>query len=174
MKAQPQAIAERLRDALCRPLGMKHGHVAHLWGRAEQMKAGTMPTVGTIGQVAQMLRVSAAWLAFGVPSSEIAYFGLDVRGWGPMPSDVRRAIAAERAERMRMSRRLQGMSPQHLADAAEVSLATIVSYEQGYGGGRLDTLCSVAEALGVCPAWLIFGEGDARIGVLASARYLAA
>lgn len=174
MKAQPQAIAERLRDALCRPLGMTHGVVADLWGRAELMKAGTMPTVGTIGRCAQLLRISAAWLAFGVPSSDVAYFGRDSLGWGPDPCDVRRVIARERAGRLRMIRRLQGMSVQHLAAAADISLTTIVQYERGYGGGRLDTLCSVADALGVCPAWLIFGEGEPRIGMLASARYLAA
>lgn len=62
------------------------------------------------------------------------------------------------ARRLRLTREKAGLGQDDLAQRAGCTRAQIWNLESGKGGGaRLDTIESVAEALGVSAGWLAFG-----------------
>ena len=76
--------------------------------------------------------------------------------------------------RLREARREVGLSQEDLAEAANLSRDAVVRLERGERTARIDTAMSLAEALGVSPAYLIgdtnTDERLARLGgVLQSA-----
>ena len=65
-------------------------------------------------------------------------------------------------EKVRSLRDEKGMSKELLAGLAGISVSRIEQLEKGYPGGmRVNTLCSIAKALGVPPSTLIDGDESA-------------
>ncbi len=67
------------------------------------------------------------------------------------------------AERLREARRWRGMTQQELADASRVPIPPLSRMENGRQTPRPATVERLAAALGVEPAWLLFGTGPLRV-----------
>jgi transcriptional regulator with XRE-family HTH domain len=63
------------------------------------------------------------------------------------------------AERLRSARKSRGLSQETLARQIAMSVKTIVRIERGDYTTSIGTLRTLADALGVSPAWLLTGEG---------------
>lgn len=108
-----------------------------------------LPRLPIAERLADVLRVSAGWLAFGTDLS-----------WAPREgSELRCATVSQRAKAARC---LLGLSQREVDRRAEVAEGTIRSVETGTMP-TLDTLEQLAKALGVSPAWLAFGEGPREL-----------
>lgn len=71
-------------------------------------------------------------------------------------------LATDIAQRLRDARDHAGLSRAELSTAAGISTPAIFRLERGDGDGvRLTSIVALAEALGVSPSWLAFGEGCA-------------
>ena len=68
------------------------------------------------------------------------------------------------AERLRRARLGAGLTQMQVAVRAGTGLPTISRLETGATGPRPETVRKLADALGVSPAWLLFGEGEADQG----------
>ncbi len=69
-------------------------------------------------------------------------------------------------QRLEAARRRRVMTQAEVAQAAGVSLITVTRLENDSGGGspRPTTIRRVAEAVGVDPAWLMFGDEIEEVG----------
>lgn len=128
-------------EALSVAAGVSNSAVSHL-------EAGSrLPRLPTLERIANALRVSPGWLAFGAD----AQFD---------PVDGLRCTLL--AERLAATRTARGWSLRELDRRAEVAVGASRSIEVG-GMPTLDTLEMVAKALQVLPAWLAFGIEPARV-----------
>lgn len=82
------------------------------------------------------------------------------------PRSVRRQtieIGEAMARRLRAARDEAGLTVRELAERADISHQTVVTYEAGGGGvAKLDTIKAIADVLGVRPGWLAYGDGPRR------------
>lgn len=62
--------------------------------------------------------------------------------------------------RLRATRRAKGVSQDALAEKTGVAVTTIIRIEQGKAKPKLETVWKFAEALGVDPKHLAYGDGD--------------
>lgn len=107
-----------------------------------------IPRVDTVEKLARALRVSPAWLAFGVvpigeASSAPGYIGL-----GP---------------RLREVRKQQDFSLRAMERCAGLSSSLVRKTELGLSVPTLGTVEKLAKALGVSPAWLAYGLGPMEV-----------
>jgi transcriptional regulator with XRE-family HTH domain len=113
-------------------------------GGAAKLEAGTwVPRLPTVERLALALRLSPAWLAFGM---EAAWDLTDYVGCSGL------------AVRVRDARTLRGFSIREVERRAKTAEGSIRAVEAGTMPS-LDTLEQIAKALGVSPAWLAFGQG---------------
>ena len=70
-------------------------------------------------------------------------------------------MAARFGERLRQARLQRGLTQEELARRASVSIVTVAKLERSeHRRPTVDTAVKLAKALGVDPAWLLFGEGE--------------
>jgi transcriptional regulator with XRE-family HTH domain len=62
--------------------------------------------------------------------------------------------------RLRETRRANGVSQESLAEKTGVAVTTIIRIEQGRAKPKFETIWKFAEALGVDPKQLAYGDGD--------------
>lgn len=120
-----------------------------------------LPRLPTLEKLAGALKVSPAWLAYGI---------------GDESATAEIGLCEGLAARAKAAREALGLSMREVARRAELTEGAVRSTE----GGRLpvlDTAEKLAKALGVNPAWLAFGIGPrelqrrgARSGSAADAR----
>lgn len=118
--------------------GLSDGVVRHI------EDAGGVPSVQTVGRLAAVLGISAAWLAYGPPSPRLH-----------QPSELTDTPATF-AERLTAARTLCGLSRKALAKAAELSLTAVTGLESGQVP-NIATVERLAKALKIAPGWLAFG-----------------
>lgn len=150
-KANPlhKKFPERLRKArkaaglsaaaLCQAAEMSRSSVSQLEARQG------VPRLRTVERLARALKVSVAWLAFGLGEAALPAEGEGLRCEG----------LAQRAKSSRINR---GLSVREADRRAETSPGAVRAIEAG-GQPSLDTLEALAKALEVSPAWLAFGMG---------------
>lgn len=140
------------------------GVAATTWLRIESRQR--VPTIDTIERFARALGVASGWLAFG-PQGEEPFRSRRPRV--PVPPDEphprpgsRQSIARHKglAGRLRWRRAALGLSLRALAERAGISAQAIVHVEAARVVPKVDTLESLARALGVSPGWLAFGQGE--------------
>ncbi len=102
-----------------------------------------IPTVGTVARLAFALGVAAGWLAYGL--------GVQHNEGKPSSTDG----LGSRLSAIRIAR---GETKAALARAVGLNPSTVADIENGAQTG-VDVLESLANKLGVSPAWLAFGEG---------------
>jgi len=102
-----------------------------------------IPTVGTIARLAAALRVSPAWLAYGIDeaAAESAVGTCETMG-----------------VRLQTSREEKGLTKAALARLGGLSPSAFAKIENG-GQSGIDVIESLAKALGVSAGWLAFGVG---------------
>ena len=140
-------------SALALAAGVNNSSVAHL-------EAGVgVPRLSTVERIANALKLSPAYLAFGTEGP-----------WEPMEGVALRCNGL--AARAREARTARGLSLREADRRAGRADGTLREFEAGTMPG-LDTLEAVAKALSVTPAWLAFGigpmEAPARRSRLAAA-----
>ena len=117
-------------------------------GGTAKLEAGSwVPRLSTVERLAVALRVSPAWLAFGIEAD-----------W-PTPSYVG---CSELAVRVGEARALRGFSIRELERRASSAEGSIRAVESGTMPS-LETLERIAKALDVSPAWLAFGQGPQEL-----------
>lgn len=116
-------------------------------GEALLESAHGVPRLLTVERLADLLRVSPAYLAFG----------LDVP-WEA--ADAPRSAGV--AERARAARELRGFSQREVDRRTEDAAGTIRAVESGTMP-TLKTIEKIARALAVSPAWLAFGIGPREL-----------
>jgi len=102
-----------------------------------------LPTIATVVRLAVALEVSAAWLAYGIGEAKCDEQSQSSDGMGAR-------LSARRTERK--------LSRAALARLCELSPRAIAKIESG-GQSGIDSMESLATALGVSPGWLAFGVG---------------
>ena len=65
-------------------------------------------------------------------------------------------------ERLRRARKARQVTQLELAARTGVAHSTVVRIERGQARPRIETVEKFAEALGVDPRWLAFGDGPER------------
>ncbi len=102
-----------------------------------------IPTIGTIARLAVALKVSPAWLAYGMgePAAESAERTCETLG-----------------VRLQASREEKGMTKAALARLGGLSPCAFAKIENG-GQSGIDVIGSLAKALVVSAGWLAFGTG---------------
>jgi len=128
--------------------GLTHRALARLAGVSAPMigylvMGQRIPTVGTIARLAAALRVSPAWLAYGIgePTEESAVGTCETMG-----------------VRLQTSREAKGLTKAALARLGGLSPSAFAKIENG-GQSGIDVIESLAKALGVSAGWLAFGMG---------------
>lgn len=106
---------------------------------------GRIPSVETLERIANALKRSPCWLAFG-----------EERPW----NEAAELRCAGLAARLRTAREARGLSRHALGKAAETTGTTVQTIEDGLSMPGLDTVEQLAKALQVTPCWLAFGFGD--------------
>lgn len=123
--------------------GLSDGVVRHI------EDVGGIPSVQTVERLAAVLDISAAWLAFGPPSSRL-----------PPPTELCEPTDSF-AARLTAARALRGLSRKALAKAAELSLTAVTGLESGQVP-NVATVERLAKALKIAPGWLAFGPAAAE------------
>jgi transcriptional regulator with XRE-family HTH domain len=128
------------RFALCRAAGVSAYVVATIeaWGQ--------IPLIDTVEKLARALKVSPGFLAFGAELPFVPDGGPRYRGLG---------------ERLRSARLERGLSHADLAARSGVTYETLLYLEDGRYLPSFPVTEALAGALGVPPAWLVYGEGPA-------------
>ena len=101
-----------------------------------------IPSVGTIAKLAAALGVSAPWLAYGIGNST------------PDTS----ASCDAMGQRLQAVRTDRGLTKAALARMVELKAPSLSQIENG-GQAGVDTIETLAKALGVSPGWLAYGVG---------------
>ena len=65
-------------------------------------------------------------------------------------------------ERLRLAREERSVTQMELAGRTGVAHSTVVRIERGQARPRIETVGKLAEALGVDPKWLAFGDEPER------------
>jgi transcriptional regulator with XRE-family HTH domain len=125
------------RTGLARLASVSHPIVLSLESRK------SLTIVSTIARLAAALGVASSWLAYGI---------------GEQTGEGTAASCDGMDERLRTIREVRGHTRTTLARLAEVTPGTIIHIEGG-GQAKVNTVESLAQALGVSPAWLAFGIG---------------
>lgn len=102
-----------------------------------------LATVATLARLAAALGCSAAYLAYG----------LDV-----VPPHGSPATCDDMSARLQAVRVEQGHTKASLARLADVTPGTVADIESG-GQAKVSTVETLAQALGISPAWLAFNQG---------------
>ena len=102
-----------------------------------------VPTVRTIARLAVALKVSPAWLAYGI---------------GEPAAETAAATCEEMGARLQASREEKGMTKAALARQGGLSPSAFAKIENG-GQSGIDVIESLAKALGMSAGWLAFGIG---------------
>ena len=102
-----------------------------------------IPTVRTIARLAVALKVSPAWLAYGI---------------GEPTAETAAATCEEMGVRLQASREEKGMTKAALARLGGLSPSAFAKIENG-GQSGIDVIESLAKALAVSAGWLAFGIG---------------
>ena len=102
-----------------------------------------IPTARTIARLALALKVSPAWLAYGIgePKAETTVGTCETMG-----------------VRLQTSREEKGLTKAALARLGGLSPSAFAKIENG-GQSGIDVIESLAKALGVSAGWLAFGMG---------------
>ena len=102
-----------------------------------------IPTVRTIARLALALKVSPAWLAYGIgePKAETTVGTCETMG-----------------VRLQTSREEKGLTKAALARLGGLSPSAFAKIENG-GQSGIDVIESLAKVLGVSAGWLAFGMG---------------
>lgn len=108
-----------------------------------------VPLLQTVELLADALRVSPAYLAFGGDVS-----------WEAREGDALRCAGL--AQRAKEAREARGLSLREAGRLADLSEGAIRSMERGTVP-TLDTLEAVANALRVSPSWLAYGIGEMEL-----------
>ena len=130
-----------MRDIKRRPLAEAAGIAPSTVGDIELGQQ--VPTVGRIARLATVLRVSAAWLGFGVGAPLAEQTAANCDGMGA---------------RLQAIRTQRGSSKAELGRRAGLTAPSITQIENG-GQSGVDVIESLAKALDVSPGWLAFGIG---------------
>ena len=130
-----------MRDIKRRPLAEAAGIAPSTVGDIE-LSGQQVPTVGRIARLAAVLRVSAAWLGFGVGAPLAEQTAANCDGMGARLQ----AIRTQRGSKAELGRR------------AGLTAPSITQIENG-GQSGVDVIESLAKALDVSPGWLAFGIG---------------
>jgi transcriptional regulator with XRE-family HTH domain len=110
------------------------------------LEVGTrLPRVNTVERLANALKVSPAWLAFGTEASF-------------EPADGGELLCVGLAARVMDARVARGLGNKDMARRAEISAAEARAVQSGTMP-TLDTIEQLAKALSVSSAWLAFGIG---------------
>ena len=133
--------ARRLGDIKHRPLA-NAAHIAPSTVGAIE-RGLQIPTVGKIAQLASALRVSAAWLGFGI---------------GDMLTEDAIATCEGMGERLQAVRVERAVSKAELGRLAGLTAPSITQIEKG-GQSGVEVIEAIAQVLGVSPGWLAFGIG---------------
>jgi transcriptional regulator with XRE-family HTH domain len=141
-------LAKRLKKArqaaglARRPLDEKAGLSNGVVQRIEDEQ--TVPNSDTVERIAEALQVSPCYLAFGIETEFI-------------PSTTLRSEGI--ADRLKQTRERAGLSKKALAEQAEISRGMVLYIEEGSTVPSVATAERLANALGVSPCWLAYGEG---------------
>jgi len=143
-------LPERLRK-MRKAAGMPATVLSRAAGIGENATASVetgkwIPLLDTIERLADALRVSPAYLAFGV----------DVPWDEREREELRCAGLAQRAKE---AREAHGLSLREVGRRLESAASTVQSVERGTMP-RLDTVEKLAKALDVTPSWLAYGIGS--------------
>ena len=103
-----------------------------------------VPSVETLERIANVLKVSPCWLAFGEEQPFTA------------AAELRSAAIGER---LRAAREQRGLSRHVLGKTAGTTGTTVQSIEDGRTMPGVDTVEQLAKALKVTPCWLAYGSG---------------
>ena len=106
-------------------------------------RGARIPTVRTIARLAVALKVSPAWLAYGI---------------GEPAAETAAATCEEMGARLQASREEKGMTKAALARQGGLSPSAFAKIENG-GQSGIDVIESLAKALGMSAGWLAFGIG---------------
>ena len=117
-------------------------------GASVMENAKRLPRVSTLEKLADVLRVSPGWLAYGLEGGWKAPRG------APRCEGIGARLQAARAER--------GISLREVARRAGAGEGVAVAVARGTMPA-IDTLELPAKALGVSPSWLAFGEGPREL-----------
>ena len=104
-------------------------------------RGARIPTVRTIARLAVALKVSPAWLAYGI---------------GEPVAESAAATCEEMGARLQASREEKGLTKAALARLGGLSPSAFAKIENG-GQSGIDVIESLAKALGVSAGWLAFG-----------------
>lgn len=119
-----------------------------------QIEAGQrLPRLPVLERIADALKISAGYLAYGQQDEWEAVAKLRCQGLPGRLIDARAAL---------------GLSLREMDRRAGTTAGTIRGLEAG-GQPTLDTLESLAKALTVSPAWLAFGLGPIELNIKCSA-----
>ena len=138
---------ERFRHCVKRQ-GQTHRALARLAGVSAPMIGylgigQRIPTVRTIARLAVALKVSPAWLAYGI---------------GEPAAETAAATCEEMGARLQASREEKGLTKAALARLGGLSPSAFAKIENG-GQSGIDVIESLAKVLGVSAGWLAFGMG---------------
>lgn len=103
-----------------------------------------IPRVDTVELLADALRVSPCWLAFGI---DLEWTQVNVRRCGELP------------QRLRQARTGRALSSRALGRDSRTSDTTVRLTETGETIPTVAKVEAMATALGVSPCWLAFGVG---------------
>lgn len=141
------------------------------WGSTSLLEAGSQkPSIETVEKLAAALGVSPAWLAYG---SEAGLPFRQRQARVVLPPDPPEPSPAVREptglwkgmhRRLKATRLARGMSLGSVARSAEISPQAVHLAEGGTMALRLGTCELIAEALGIAPGWLAYGDEDGTVG----------
>lgn len=109
-----------------------------------QVESGHVPGVDTVEKLANALRISPAFLAYGEEHPFVATDALRHHGLGP---------------RLQRLREHQKLTRKGLGQAADITGTGITNIESRASAPGVDTVEKLAQALRCAPGWLAFGEG---------------
>lgn len=144
-----ETIPERLRKVR-KAAGMPAAVLSRAAGVGENVAASVesgkwVPLLDTIERLADALKLSPSYLAFGVDAA-----------WVPREGDALRCAGL--AARAREAREVSGLSLRKVGRRLDTAASTVQSIEGGTMP-RLDTTEKLAKALSVSPSWLAYGIG---------------
>jgi transcriptional regulator with XRE-family HTH domain len=114
------------------------------YSAAYQVSAGGVPGIDTVERLANVLKVSPSFLAYG-----------EAHEWTPAPAPRHEGVRG-RLEQMRLAR---GMGRKPLGKASGTSDTAVRGIESGPSVPGVDTVERLAKALKCSPGWLAYGEG---------------